>query len=87
MATDIGKDELLQLFEKGLVVEDGKARGELDARTKRLADRGPIQKGLDVPNRRLPPPVLVDDERDTSLPAGCYHPVVTRRPRIASREK
>lgn len=73
MRADVGEDELLQLFEKRLVFEDRKAIRVRHSSPKHPADPARVQDRLQFPERPLPAPVFVDEQRNSGLLARREH--------------
>src|SRR4051794_19704115 len=73
MAPEIAEDELLKIAQKRLIGEDRKPGEHVDPRAKWPPDQPRVEDPPDLAQRRLPPPVLVDKERNTGADTGVDH--------------
>ena len=72
------------------VVKTQIAEAELNVRPKRPADAAGIQNLLDVPHRRLPAIVLMDEQRHPGLPARADHSLargIVQRHRLLANDR
>ncbi len=73
MAAYIGNNELIELFQVWVIFENGRAVGEYNVSPKWLANFSLLQCLLNLLNRVLVAPILVDHEGDVCFPADLDH--------------